>query len=248
MSRLTAETAFKKDPKEPVVPEPISRSMYDLYIQYYDGTSWEIFYGDLKNKDFVIILRDDQHQLKGFSTLALLEFEFNGQPRRALFSGDTIIHNDYWGEQTLPMAWCRLAGRVKAQKPDLPLYWFLIVKGYRTYRYLPVFGEKFYPTWRYPTPPEHQALMDYLAGEKFGEHYSPNNGLVKFPTSRGHLREQWAEIKDNFREKPDIKYFLERNPEYYKGHELVCFAEITESNMRKYAKRAFLEGKEMGEY
>ena len=86
--------------------------------------------------------------------------------------------------------------------------------------------------------------MDYLAREKFGEYYNPETGLVKFPSSRGHLRQQWAEIKDSFREKPDIKYFLERNPEYYKGHELVCFAEITESNMRKYAKRAFLEGKE----
>lgn len=242
MSRLTAEILNNSG------IYPISRSMYDLYVRYYDGTSWELFYSDLKDKDFVILLWDDIHKLQGFSTIAILDFEFHGGTKKALFSGDTIINKKYWGGQTLSRAWCRLAGRVKAEKPKVPFYWFLIVKGYRTYRYLPLFWEKFYPTWRYPTPAEDQALMDYLARKKFGEYYSPESGLVTFPTSRGHLREEWADIKDNLLKKRDIRYFLERNPEYYKGHELVCWTEITESNMRKYAKLPFLEGKDMGKF
>jgi hypothetical protein len=105
-----------------------------------------------------------------------------------------------------------------------------------------VFAKCFYPNWRYPTPPRYQALMDYLAKTKFGDDYSPESGLIRFSTSQGHLREKWAEIKPGISHKPDVRYFLERNPEYYKGHELVCLMELSEDNMRSHAQRGFLEG------
>ncbi len=237
MNRLKAEVVPKRQ-----LQDDLSRLMYDLYAHYYDATSWDIFLTDLSNKDYVILLWDEQQQIQGFSTLAVLKFEFEGQLSRAIFSGDTIINHLYWGEQTLPLAWCRLAGQIKAEAFELPLYWFLIVKGCRTYRYLSVFGKTFYPNWRYPTPPRYQALMDYLAYKKFGDNYDPESGLIRFPTSQGHLREEWAEIKSGTAKKPDVCYFLERNPEYYKGQELVCLMELSEDNMRSHARRGFLEG------
>ncbi|MBD1891541.1 hypothetical protein H6F50_17855 [Coleofasciculus sp. FACHB-712] len=237
MNRLKAEVVPK-----PKIQTYLIRLMYDLYTQYYDGSSWEIFQQDLSNKDYVILLWNEEEKLQGFSTLAILSFEFEGKPKRAIFSGDTIIHHQYWGEQTLPLAWCRLAGKIKGEAMEQPLYWFLIVKGYRTYRYLSVFAQRFYPTWRYPTPVNYQALMDYLAQTKFGDDYDPASGLIRFPSSLGHLRGSWAEIKEGFQHKPDVRYFLERNPEYYKGHELVCLMELSEENMRSHAQRGFLEG------
>ena len=103
-------------------------------------------------------------------------------------SGDTIIDHRFWGEQTLPLAWCCLAGRIKARQPDLPLYWLLIVKGDRTYRYLNVFSKTYYPNRRYPTPPETQSLIDHLAAARFGRHYLPESGLIRYPESQGHLK------------------------------------------------------------
>lgn len=220
-------------------------SMYSLYAHYYEGTSWGLFQQDLSSKDYVIILWDEQYKIQGFSTLAVLKFEFAGQPQQAIFSGDTIISHLYWGEQTLPLAWCRLAGTIKATALEQPLYWFLIVKGYRTYRYLPLFTKRFYPTWEYPTPAKEQALIHYLAQSRFGKYYDSQSGIVQFPTSRGHLRSPWAEIKDDFRLKPDISYFLERNPGYFQGNELVCLTELSEENMRSHARRGFLEGLKM---
>lgn len=244
MNRLIAEVLPKQGDFKPrsLAPHQLSELMYDLYNQYYDGTSYSLFCSDLSDKDYVIILWDEEGKIQGFSTLAIFPFEFEGQQQRAIFSGDTIIHHDYWGEQTLSLAWCRLAGTIKAQAPQVPLYWFLIVKGYRTYRYLPIFAKCFYPTWRYPTPARYQALMDYLAQSKFGDHYDLQTGLICFPRSQGHLREQWADVKEGFRDKPDVRYFLERNPEYYKGHELICLMELNEDNMRSHARRGFLEG------
>ncbi len=237
MSKLFAEIIPQNH-----LDEKLRQTMYELYKIYYEGTSFDIFHKDLINKDYVIALWDGEKKLQGFSTVAVLEFEFEAQPRRAIFSGDTIVHRDYWGEQTLPLAWCRLAGQIKAQAFSVPLYWFLIVKGYRTYRYLPLFAHQFYPTYRYPTPPEIQRLMDYLAEKKFGNSYDPKSGLIQFATSQGHLRGSWADIKDGYENKPDVRYFLERNPDYYKGDELVCLMELREDNMRSHARRGFVAG------
>ncbi|MEB3830535.1 hypothetical protein [Phormidium sp. CCY1219] len=237
MSKLTAKVIA-----QPHLFPHLCPVMYELYRTYYDGTSENFFWNDLSQKDYAILLWNPEGQLGGFSTLSILSRQWEGDRIRAIFSGDTIIHRQYWGEQTLPLAWCRLAGQIKAQHPHTPLYWFLIVKGYRTYRYLPLFAKVFYPTYRYPTPPPMQAIADALATQKFGEYYNPKTGLIRFPTSRGHLRGNWADIKAGIRKKPDVRYFLERNPDYYKGDELVCLMELRESNLRSHARRGFLAG------
>ena len=124
--------------------------LYALYARYYGGTSPELFARDLAEKDHILLLEDEHGRTRGFTTLKILPFSHEGQTGRALFSGDTIIDHRYWGEQTLPLAWCELAGRLKAQQPDTPLYWLLIVKGDRTYRYLNAFSKNYYPNRRRP--------------------------------------------------------------------------------------------------
>jgi len=220
---------------------PDIRAMYELYRQYYGASSYALFNADIGEKDQSILLHDHEQRLVGFSTLMLIEFEFESMSRRAIFSGDTIIHHDYWGTQALSLAWCRQAGVIKRQHPDIPLYWFLIVKGYRTYRYLPLFARTFYPTWRYDTPRDINVMMALLAENKFGDAYRPESGLIRFEQSKGHLKEGWADIPDHVINHRDVKYFLERNPGYYNGDELVCFTELSEANLRSHALRAFSE-------
>lgn len=217
------------------------QAMYNLYRQYYDASDFSMFSQDMDEKDYVILMRDHSGKLCGFSTLMLIRFEHDHIPRLALFSGDTVIHHEHWGTQTLSLAWCRLAGLIKSEHPDIPLYWFLIVKGYRTYRYLPLFAKRFYPTWRHETPPDVQSMMDHLANLKFSNHYIKDKGIIRFEQSRGHLSGQWADIPDHIRNKPDVQYFLEKNSGYINGDELVCFTELTDSNLRSHALRAFKE-------
>ena len=217
-------------------------AMYDLYAVYFENSSREIFEEDLAEKDYVVVLLDEHRNTQGFSTLAILEFEFAGRGMRALFSGDTIISNPYWGTFALPEAWCRLAGQIKAERPDEPLYWLLISKGYRTYRYLPLFSKTYYPACETPTPPEIQDLMDFLGRFKFGDAYDAASGLVRFPQSRGQLRGSWGDVKEEARCKPEVTFFLERNPNYRNGEELVCLTELVEENLRSVALRSFRQG------
>ncbi|HHI92667.1 MAG TPA: hypothetical protein ENK04_04000 [Gammaproteobacteria bacterium] len=215
--------------------------MFELYDAYYDASDIQCFEHDMGKKDYVVLLKDQEGVFRGFSTLAVYEFDFDNRERRVLYSGDTIIHHEFWGSQALPLAWCQMAGKLKAEVPDKPLYWFLIVKGHRTYRYLSIFAKRFYPTWRYETPAETQAMIDHLARQKFGDDYKHDKGVVQFKQSRGHLRKNWVEIPEYMRKKPDVRYFLQRNPGHARGDELVCLTELCQGNLRSHALRAFRE-------
>jgi hypothetical protein len=217
-------------------------AMYNLYELYFESTTSEIFAEDLAEKDYVVVLLGEHASIEGFSTLAVFESEFKGRPIRALFSGDTIISSPYWGTFALPEAFSRLAGQIKAERPDEPLYWLLISKGYRTYRYLPLFSKAYYPSWQTATPPDIQELIGFLGRLKFGGAYDAVSGLVRFPQSRGQLRGSWADIKAEALSKPEVAFFLDRNPNYRNGDELVCITELVEENLRSLALRSFRQG------
>jgi hypothetical protein len=217
-------------------------AMFDLYDQYYDATSRPLFEADLRNKDYVVTLREPSGALAGFSTLAVLEAEIRGKPLRAVYSGDTIIDHAHWGTQALAFTWIRFAGTIKAQAPGLPLYWFLIVKGHRTYRYLSAFSIDFHPHWQRPTPDAARDVMDALARGRFGRAYDAGRGVVSFPQSRGHLKAEWAVIEPGEEARRDVAFFLRRNPGYVRGDELVCLTELAADNLRPLARRVFEQG------
>ncbi len=222
--------------------DTLRTSMFALFKQYYDAVDMEHFLHDLQSKTIAILLQDSDGELQGFSTLEVMFFETDDGPASAIYSGDTIISHQYWGEQQLSYAWCYFAGQIKKQHPDVPLYWFLIVKGHRTYRYLPAFTRRFYPNHREETPPKLQKIVDQLATKKFGDAYQRAAGILRFPQSRGHLRAEWAEVGDAVRTKPNIAFFLKANPGYTSGDELVCLTELCEQNMRFVSRTAFIKG------
>ena len=213
--------------------------LYTLYATYYGGTSPELFRRGLHEKDQILILQDGNTPI-GFTTLKILHTQHQNQPIRAIFSGDTIIQHDYWGSQTLPLAWCELIGKIQAQQPHIPLYWLLIVKGDRTYRYLNVFSKHYYPNRKTPTPPPIQSLIDQLARERFGEHYQPQRGIVHYPQSQGHLKAQWHNSPSS--RNPEAQFFAQKNPHYQQGDELVCLTLLAAENLKSFALRGFLTG------
>ena len=236
MPRLTATVRAR-----PELDERDIARMYGLYARYYEGTSHALFRSDLGDKRAVIELRDGE-ALHGFSTLAWFDFEVAGERRRAIFSGDTIIDHRYWGEQTLLEAFCRFAGRLAADHPERALYWFLISKGHRTFRYLGAFARSYFPNPHAPTPSVEQACIDHLARMRFGAAYVPGSGVIRFPDAHGYLRPQWAGVREALRGRAEVEFFLERNPGYRQGDELACLARLAPDNLRSFARRAFLEG------
>lgn len=221
------------------LPDVERDEMWALYQRFYAGTNRALFDGDLQAKDSLLLLRDPERCLQGFSTLAVGFAEHEGRVIRYVFSGDTIVDRAHWGSQSLAFTWLRYVGDIKRERPELPLYWFLIVKGHRTYRYLPTFARTFWPTWTAPTPPATADLMARLARERFGAAYDLVSGVVRYPESRGHLVPELAEANDREAEREDVRFFLAKNPGYRSGDELVCLCELDSANLRPLARRIF---------
>jgi len=215
-------------------------SMARLYLSYYDNANEAMFFQDLDAKTEVVLLHC-QDDLVGFSTLLLYDAVWRGQTVRIAYSGDTIVHRKHWGQQKLSTSWLRYMGHLKGKDPSLPIYWFLLVKGHRTYRFMPTFAYEFHPdpdTVR----PELKLFADQLATEKFGRNYNPATGIVEFECSLGNLKEEIAYPSEQELKKPDVRFFLEKNPNYMKGHELVCLCLVAPDNMKPFARRVFEAG------
>jgi hypothetical protein len=217
------------------------RKLYELLERHYEHVSWTQFEADLLEKDAVIVLRDASGLPCGFSTQKVMQIAVDGFPVRAIFSGDTIIDPNHWGEQELGRAWCRYVGQVRAAEPETSLYWFLISKGYRTYLYLPVFFKSYYPACAWPTPAAEQRILNALAIAKFQEDYDAESGLVVFPESRGNLKPELAAVPPHRLKNQHVQFFLSCNPTYSEGTELGCLAEISPENMRSYPARILQE-------
>jgi hypothetical protein len=211
--------------------------MADIYLAHYEGTSRSLFNTDLDQKSEVLLLYC-AGRLVGFTTLQYYDYPWQGQNILIVYSGDTIVEPEHWGQQTLAYAWIRRMGELHKADSDRPIYWFLIVKGHRTYRFMPVFSRTFYPHWSEDRQ-DLKSLADALARDKYGSAYDADSGIVTFMTSKGHLRPELALPSDVEWGKEAVRYFVKRNPGYINGHELVCLCEISESNMRPLTRRVF---------
>jgi hypothetical protein len=218
------------------------RDMFDLYAAYYDATDRSQFERDLGGKHQVVMLRTESEALVGFSTLAISDLASGGVDAQIIYSGDTIIDRPHWGTQALAFTWIRLTGTIKARAPDRPLYWFLIAKGHRTYRYMSAFAIDFFPHWETPTPDWARRIIDALARDRFADAYDPARGVVSFPQSHGHLKPQWTTVDTDEAGRPDVAFFLRSNPGYVRGDELACLTELAPGNMRPIARRVFEQG------
>jgi hypothetical protein len=220
----------------PKTPEADRERMFALHSRYFSNVRRETFFRDMAEKDWVIILRDGR-EIVGFSTLQLIPLRVQGADRLFLFSGDTIVDRAHWRDSTLAGSFGHFMLRLIDEHPATPLHWFLISKGYRTYRFLPVFFNRFYPVHSGATPPADAELLRAVATCKFGAAYDPQCGLVRLDGQKDRLRPEMCEIPDGRAQDPHVRFFLERNPTYFMGDELACLAEISRANLNRYAWR-----------
>lgn len=221
----------------PELSEGERRAIAALYLKYYDGSSESRVLADLAAKTEVLLLTF-QGVLIGFTTMEIYERRWNGAPIRIVYSGDTVVERAHWGQQALAFAWITRMGEIKRMKPEPTLYWFVIIKGHRTYKFLPTFGKSFYPHWSIARD-DLKPIADMLATEKFGADYNAATGNIEFAVSHGHVKPEIALPTEEELSKDSVRFFLSRNPDYQRGHEMVCLCELEIPNMRPLTRRIF---------
>jgi len=211
-------------------------SMIELHARYFSHVRRDRFLADLAEKDWVIWL-SDAGRLAGFSTQRLMTIRHRDRDRFVLFSGDTIVDRAYWGEHELAGAFGHLVLRLMREHGEGDLYWFLITKGYRTYRFLPVFFNRFWPT---PSAPDDHGLPDLLtmiARARYGSSFDEARGVIVAAEDSDRLRPEMCDVPPSRRRDAFVTFFLERNPGFASGDELACLAELRRDNLNQHAWR-----------
>jgi hypothetical protein len=200
----------------------LRQQAFALFQAAYEGADWDRFQRDLNEKQFVILLSHPASgELKGFSTVQLM--------RRAgatvVFSGDTVIAPECWGQKELQRQFAKLILRLKRRHPLRPVYWFLISKGYKTYLIMVRRCPRSIPRYDRADDPALRRLLDALARERFGDHYDVTASVAR-DLGKDRVRDGLSPVGDSAGANPHVRFFLTRNPGYTHGDELCCLAEI----------------------
>lgn len=213
--------------------------MHALLDRHFEGVDPKVFRQDLREKTHVLRVWKDG-KLAGFSTLLAWRTRHAGEACNVLYSGDTIMSPESWNSPALAKAWIAMVRQVQAALPEGRCWWLLLSSGFRTYRFLPVFWREFWPRHEAATPQPVRALLDELARQRFGDRYDPQNGVVRF-TCPHRLRGPLAIVPDGKRMDPHVAFFLQRNPGWREGDELVCLTEIADANLTPTGRRMIRE-------
>lgn len=208
----------------------VRAEMLELHRRYYRNVAEDRFYADLAHKDWVLLLLDRDQRVGGFSTARVLRLDADARPRRFLFSGDTVVERAHWASTALPACFCHLMRRLLEDGGGGDLFWFLITKGFRTYRYLPVYFREFFPRHDQPTPADMQAALNAAARWLFDGRYDPAAGVIAAHGGHDSLTAEMAAVPGGRRRDPHVAFFLARNPGYADGDELACLTRIAPSN------------------
>ena len=197
--------------------------MEALYRAHYEGAADAAFARDLAAKDLTILLKDGG-QVCGFSTVVVYPFE----GMRILFSGDTVVDAAHRNQTGLAGAFGHVMRHFNEIGGD-PLYWFLVCKGARTYRFLPTFFKRFTPG----AVDEHELAtrLRRVAAARFPDEYDAATGVLHFTGETDRLK------TDVLRMDEESVRFRTLNPGWAKGEELCCFVPLAMDNLNRLGER-----------
>jgi hypothetical protein len=214
------------------------QAMFDLMQECYANIRWDTFMADLQAKWVVIQVHEPEHgKLVGFSTQVMLHVEINRKPVHALFSGDTVVQPAYWGDPALAHQWGRFTLQLIDQYEARDLYWFLTSKGFRTYRYLPLFFREYYPATGRLLPDHEADVVDILGRLIGGDRYDPACRVIRATAAKDYVRDGVSEPGLRPQSDPHVQFFIEQNPRYARGDELCCLAPLSHENFTRAAYR-----------
>lgn len=216
--------------------------LFRLFSQYYEQINRKKFEKDLKNKDDIILLRCiKDKKIRGFSTLKRLKFNIQNKTVVGVFSGDTIIDENFWGATALTFEFFKYVLKTKAQNPFKDVFWLLISKGFKTYLLLANNFQTYYPRYDKEIPKHYKTFLDSAYSDLFPGEYEAQSGLLKTANKYDRLKSHIAQIGDRELANPKIAFFEKENPHWYKGDELCCLGRIDMGLALRYSIRTSLK-------
>ena len=214
-------------------------TMFALMDKYYSNLDEQVFLTDLSEKDVIFLLLNKKEEIVGFTSLKLFTKKVDQKNIVGVFSGDTVIDKKYRGGFELPYAW--LSYSLGLNKNYDLVFWFMLSKGYRTYRLLPRFFKNFYPHYKNKTPLEIKNTIDLFATDLFGKDYDSETNIYK-PAKNYNVKLGKKEVNEKVLKNPHLRFFATKNEFFWKGEELVSYCEISKKNLKVYAQLFYCLG------
>jgi hypothetical protein len=212
--------------------------LYTLFSKYYDNSDFSVFEKDFYKKSDVIILKDIDDKIYGFSTIEIININIENSEKIVLFSGDTIIDKNYWAKNDLHIVFGKYLLKLLEIYKENEIFWLLISKGYRTYKYLPLYFKNFFPDYKKESLTNiENKILDTVLENKFGKYYDKENKIVRFYDKKDRLKKEFAVVEKEKLNDKYIEFFIKKNPFYYNGEELCCICQICFDNFTNAAKR-----------
>jgi len=210
------------------LPSSTIDDLFSLYSKYYEGINYIQFSKDLSQKKKIIIIRNSDNQLAGFSTLTTFTIKSGTKRIKCIYSGDTVIEKKYWGTSALTIEFLKNIIIEKMKSPFTQVWWFLISKGYKTYLLMANNFHEYYPCYNKETPIHKKTLIRDLCEIIYPGHLDEQKGLLYFEKDHDKLKEYVAPITETMcKENPKINYFQLRNPHWSNGDELACIGKVS---------------------
>ncbi len=222
--------------------DKLIREMFVLFEKYYDHVDYERFASDLKEKTHVFFFYEVKtNRLVGFSTIFRKTIP-EIAPGTFLFSGDTVIHEDYWGSKALQKSFFWFILESKLLSPGRPVYWMLMSKGVKTYLMMRKNFEASYPNYQGKTPPPFDHILNEFYSMKFPGDFKKESGLILFKEKMGSVKSTLKPPPEKAVNNLDADYFFRINPQYSQGDELACVCEIQFSDFAFLTFKFFVPG------
>jgi len=226
------------------VDEETRALMYELFCKQFENVPYASFIEDLEQKNWVLLMYRDYGVLSGFSSMHLYDVTVDGRELSVVYSGDTVVDSDTWSDSALSYFWMGAIDYLRRMHRKEQLYWFLLVSGYRTYRFLPVYSDYFFPRFDQSTPHAVKSVIDAVATGRFGESYDAKTGIVHLDVA-AILKDGFRGIPDNRLADPHIAFFAQQNPGHEQGDELVCFSILAEDKLTPLGRRMWTRGRKL---
>lgn len=224
----------------------ILESCYNLLKNHFDGVSYESFLSDLEEKEYIACLSvsssipDQPVMIGGFSTMMTKEIIIDGVIQKIVFSGDTIVDHEH--RRSFGLGKCLgTYFLLKLKEGSENLWYVLLSKGCGTYKAMGFMFNEFTPSPSSRNEAEVSIATQFLT-EKYHGREIRNQTVLKAGGDAQRLKETSSDLNTN----SDTldQFFLDINPWYASGDELICIARVHLDNFTKQFKRV-LKGVEI---
>ena len=220
-------------------PTNVVTKCYELLDRHFNGVGQDAFLQDLREKEMIAYLRvcndtsGDQFEVGGFSTMMTSSMSIGGISHRIVFSGDTIVAQEF--RRSFGLGYC--LGEYfysKLAEGQENLWYVMLSKGCGTYRAMDFMFQEFAPS---PVNLDNKAIAvaKRFITDKYPSREICGDIVLVAEDDAQRLRTMSSDLEI---ESDDLgKFFSTNNPGFASGDELICIAKVHPGNFSNMFKR-----------